>query len=66
MRYVAIAASLALAISATLTVVPVANAKDKPKPLMADGKCWMNDKDTHFKWGDCPGGKSGGKKGKHH
>jgi hypothetical protein len=62
MRYIAIAASLAFAITATLTLIPAAYAKSSP--LMADGKCWMNDKDTHFRWGDCPGGK-GGKKGKH-
>lgn len=53
MRYLVFAASLAFAF--TVIGAPIsAKAADAPKPIMSDGKCWLNTAAVPFKWGDCP------------
>jgi hypothetical protein len=49
MRYFAIAASFAFAITAML-----ASGSAKAENIMSDGKCWINNQQTYYHWGDCP------------
>jgi hypothetical protein len=61
MRYLVVAASLAFAF--TVVGAPIsAIAKDAPKLITSDGKCWLNTDAVPFKWGDCPGAKKSSKK----
>jgi len=49
MRYFAIAASFAFAITAML-----ASGSAKAENIMSDGKCWINNNQTYYHWGECP------------
>ena len=49
MRYFAIAASFAFAITAML-----ASGSAKAENIMSDGKCWINNQQTYYHWGECP------------
>jgi hypothetical protein len=46
MRYFVIAAAFAIA----ALVVGPGNAAEQVK---SDGKCWVNNNNTHFEWGKC-------------
>ena len=64
MRYFAIAASFAFAITAML-----ASGSANADTIKSDGKCWINNNQTYYHWGECPKEKHAkGHKGhaKHH
>lgn len=54
MRNLIIAAVVAIAAAVTLGSAMSADQ------IKADGKCWLNNNNTQFHWGDC------GKESKHH
>jgi hypothetical protein len=49
MRYFAIAASFAFAITAML-----ASGSANAETIKSDGKCWINNQQTYYHWGECP------------
>ena len=55
MRYFAIAASFAFAITAMLA----SGSAKAAETIKSDGKCWINNNQTYYHWGECPKEKHG-------